>query len=66
METPVKCEICLKLTIKTPEQRHWHRSDVFIVNFEQISDVVLVFPLLALNKYILIGVCLSGMKSIKS
>ena len=26
------------------------RSSVFIVNFEQISDVVLVFPLLSLNK----------------
>ena len=29
------CEICLKLTIKTPERRHWRRSAVFIVNFEQ-------------------------------
>ena len=26
----------LKLSIKTPERRHWCRSDVFIVNFEQI------------------------------
>ena len=22
-----------KLTIKTPEQRQWHRSDVFFANF---------------------------------
>ena len=43
------CEICLKLTIKTPE-RHWHRSDVFIVNFEYISLHVLVFLLFTLNK----------------
>ena len=38
-----RCEICPKLTIKTPEQRHWHRSGVFIVNFGHISQLVLVF-----------------------
>ena len=32
-----KCEICSKLTIKTPKQRHWHRFGVFVVNFEHIS-----------------------------
>ena len=26
--------MCSKLTIKTPERRHWRRSDVFILNFE--------------------------------
>ena len=31
------CEICSKLAIMTPEQRHCRRSGVFIVNFEQIS-----------------------------
>ena len=36
-------EIRSKLTTKTPERR---RSNVFIVNFEQISLIVLVFPLL--------------------
>ena len=30
-------EICSKLTIKTPEQRHWHRSGVFILNFEYFT-----------------------------
>ena len=30
--------------------RQWRRSYVFIVNFEQISHIVLVFPLLTLNK----------------
>ena len=32
-----KCEICSKLTIKTPEQCQWRRSGVFIVNFEHIN-----------------------------
>ena len=45
-----RCEICPKLTIKTPERRHWRRSVVFIVNFEHISYLVLVFLLLTLNK----------------
>ena len=34
-------EICLKLTIKTPQQSHSRRSGVFIVNFEHISHLVL-------------------------
>ena len=42
-----RCEICSKLTIKTPK-RHQQRSDVFIVNFEHISHLVLVFLSLAL------------------
>ena len=37
--TRTRCEICSKLTIKTPE-RHWHHSGVFIVNFEHISHLV--------------------------
>ena len=45
-------KICSK--IKTPERRQWRRqrarSGIFIVNFEQISHIVLVFPLLTLNK----------------
>ena len=45
-----RSEVCSKLTIKTPERRHWCRSDVFIVNFEYISHLVLVFPLLTLSK----------------
>ena len=34
--TGKRCEICWKLTKKTPERRHWHRSGVFIVNLEDI------------------------------
>ena len=41
--TRTMCEICSKLTIKIPEQSHWHRSGVFIVNFKQISHNVRVY-----------------------
>ena len=43
---------CSKLTIETLEQGvkyHCRRSGVFIVNFEHISHLVLVFLLLTLN-----------------
>ena len=43
-------EICSKLTIKTPERRYWRHSSGFICNLEQVSHIVLVFPLLTLNK----------------
>ena len=38
--TRKRCEICLKLTIKTPERR---RSGVFYCYFEHISYLFLVF-----------------------
>ena len=41
------CDICSKLTMKTPS--------VFIVNFEQIININLVFLLLTLNRYIATG-----------
>ena len=40
--TRTRCEICLKLTIKTTE-RYWRRSGVFNINFEHISNLALVF-----------------------
>ena len=54
--TRKRCEICSKLTIKTPERRQWRRSGVFIVNFEHISHLVLVFLLLTSNKLMLAGI----------
>ena len=39
-------EICSKLTLKTPERRRWRCSGVFIVNFEHISHLFLMFLLL--------------------
>ena len=49
ISTRARCEICLKLTIKTPERGQWRRSGVFIVNFQHISRLSLVFLLLTLN-----------------
>ena len=43
-------EICSNLTIKKPELRQWRCSGVFMVNFEHISRLVLVFLLLTLNR----------------
>ena len=47
-------EICSKLTKKAPERRHWR---IFIANFKLISHIVLVFPLLNLNKQMSEGFC---------
>ena len=39
----------VQLTRKTLERRQWRRSGVFLVNFEHISHLALVFLLLTLN-----------------
>ena len=42
---------CSKLTIETLEQGvKWHPSGVFIINFEHILHLVLVFLLLTLSR----------------
>ena len=41
-------QLCL-LTIKTPDRHQWRRSDVFIINFEHIQHLALVFLLVTLN-----------------
>ena len=41
--TRTRCEICSKLTIKIPTRRHRRRSGIFIVNFEHVSHLILVF-----------------------
>ena len=53
--TRTRCEIYSKLTIKTPKRLYLRRSGVFIVNFEDIPHLVLVFLLLTLNRYIPAG-----------
>ena len=40
-------EICSKLTKEAPERRQW--CGVIIVNFQQMSIIVLVFPWLTLT-----------------
>ena len=45
-----RCEICSKLIIKPSERRHGCRSGIFIVNFEHVSRLFLVFLLLTLNR----------------
>ena len=41
------CELCSKLRIKPPDQRLQPGGS--IVHFEQISRIILLFPLLILN-----------------
>ena len=36
--TRITCENCLRLRLKTPKRCPWHRSSVFIVNCEHISN----------------------------
>ena len=48
--TRTRCEICSKLTIKTPEQRQWRRFGAYIVNFKHILHLALVFLLSTLSK----------------
>ena len=59
--TRTRCKLCSKLTIKTPEWRQWHQwhwSGVFIVNFEHILHLILVFLLLTLNIKLPTGILL--------
>ena len=48
--TGKRCEICSKLTRKSPELRKRRRSGVFVVKLEHISHLFLVFLLFTLNK----------------
>ena len=44
-----RCELCSNLTI-TPERLQWRRSGVFIVKFDHILYLFLMFLWLTLNK----------------
>ena len=50
--TRARCEVCSKLTVKTPERRQWPRYGVLIANFEHISHFILVFLLSTLNRLV--------------
>ena len=43
--TRARCEMCLKIIVRTPDI-----NLVSIVNFQQILDIQLVFPLVTLSK----------------
>ena len=60
--TGTRCEICLLLTIKTSEGRQWRRCGVFIVNFDHISHLVLVFLLLTLSRWMSAGLILGSLE----
>ena len=45
VNTRTICEIHSNLTVNTPERRQLHRSGIFVVNFKQVSHIVLLFPL---------------------
>ena len=64
--TNKRCELCSKLTINTPQQHHWRQSSVFIVNFEHISQLFLVFLSLTLNKQMLGGQVLYRITDLKT
>ena len=53
-----RCEINLMLTIETPERHYWRRFGVFIIIFEDISHLFLVFLLLTLNMQLPVGLIL--------
>ena len=59
--TRKRCKICSKLIIKTPE---W-RSTVFVVDFEHIPHLFLVFLLLILNKLVFAGSHPINLKTLK-
>ena len=42
--------------MKIPERGHWRRSGIFIVNFEHISHLVLLFLLLTLSRQMPAGI----------
>ena len=67
IETLEKCEICSKLTIKTPKRRQWHRFGVFIVIFERIFHTFFsVFLLLTLSMYLLPGYTLNVVNAVEA
>ena len=60
--TRTRCDIFSKLRIKTPEPRHWRGSGVFILYilyFQHISHLVLVFLSLTLNICLLAGISIN-------
>ena len=47
--TRTRRKVCSKFTIKTPK-RYWRRSGIFIMNFEHLSHLALIFLLLTFSR----------------
>ena len=62
--TKTMCEIYSKLRIKIPEWRQWRRSGVFIIDFDEILRIVLVFSLFSLKRSMLAGLSVSMLGNI--
>ena len=50
-----RCEICSKVTTKTPKRSHRHRSSVFIFNVQHFLHHSLVFLLFTVSMYLFSG-----------
>ena len=47
IEKPEQCVNLFKVNnkkIQTPERRQWRRFSIFIINFQEISHIVRMFP----------------------
>ena len=64
--TKAMSEIGSKLTIKTLKQCQWRSCGVFIINFEKISHIALVFPLLTLCKKMSAGLVYKSILSLRT
>ena len=47
--------LCNLFKVNNKDTSQWRRSDVFIINSEHISHIVLAFPSFTLNKYMSAG-----------
>ena len=52
-------------SVTTPVRHQWYLCGFFIVNFEKIPQIVLVFPMLTLNKKKPAGLRVVTLKSLK-
>ena len=58
-----RCEICSKVTTKTPKRSHRHRSSVFIFNVQHFLHHSLVFLLFTVSMYLFSGLIEVKIKS---
>ena len=59
-----RCEICSKLTIKTPERRKWRRSGAFILNFRRKYLLRKTMQDLGSNILILVSMTINSRKNV--